>query len=256
MDTVNTSAPHQATPFLDETSTPGATAATEDDALEREETAEQGIEEAVFYDVPRPFLTLKQAGQILGKSVRALERSISGRWGNKLPDGWQARRLSTSRGDEWRVIPPPGFRMRPVAAAGTISDTMSASEKIESERSHLSYTSSFETTFRRKMPWRAAQHNFEQPTIVIDRSDEVEHLLRELCATQKSLSEERRLHLEDMRLIAQLQGSMRLLETNTQESRRVKDELALARQELEQLKQNYKQLLSMSWWQRVFGFNR
>lgn len=252
MDTANTSAPYEATAFLEEQAdAEPATAPLETAAAE-----EQQCEDAVFYEVPRPFLTLKQAAQILGKSVRALERSISGRWGNRLPDGWQARKLQTSSGDEWRVIPPPGFRVRQVAAAGTISDTGAVSDQTEGEKSPWTYTSSFESSLRRKLPWRSGAHNFEQPTIVIDRSDEVEHLLRELCATQKALSEERRLHLEDMRMIAQLQGSMRLLESNAQENRRVKDELAQAKQELEQLKQNYNQLLSMSWWQRLFGFNR
>lgn len=219
-----------------------------------QEDPEGPTEDAIFYDVPRPFLTLHQAGQILGKSIRALERSISGRWGNKLPDGWQARKMQTSNGDEWRIIPPPGFRVRQVSA-GTKYDTGAAQQSSGDEANSLQpYSSSFDTAIRRKLPsWRSS-HSFDQPTIVIDRGDEVEDLLRELCATQKALSEERRLHIEDMRMLAQLQGSMRLLETNAAENRRVKDELAQAKQELEQLKSNYNQLLSMSWWQRLFGF--
>lgn len=217
-----------------------------------ESEADEKNEDAVFYDVPRPFLTLKQAGQILGKSIRALERSISGRWGNKLPDGWQARKLTTARGEEWRIIPPPGFRVRQVAAPSTTYDT-NAANRTEADGTQSPYSASFDIeTYRRRLPWRPAP-NAEQQTIVIDRSDEVEELLRELCATQKALSEERRAHLEDMRMVAQLQGSMRLLEANAGETRRVKDELSAAKEELEQLKANYNQLLNMSWWQRLFG---
>lgn len=263
METANTSASLEAIRFEDENvSEPAALTegvpvghATADSSDESPET-----QEAVFYDVPRPFLTLKQAGQVLGKSIRALERSISGRWGNKLPDGWQARKLQTSTGDEWRIIPPPGFRVRQVAATGTTFDTTQTGDSAPNtgwegyqDGSQRIYNSSFESTTRRKLPWRASQNSFDQPTIVIDRSDEVEHLLRELCTTQKALSEERRLHLEDMRMIAQLQGSMRLLETNANENRRVKDELEKAKQELQELKDNYNRLLSLSWWQRLFG---
>ncbi len=254
METANPGASLEAIQFEDES---GQTSVPSENGFELPAPPEEA-QEAVFYDVPRPFLTLKQAGQVLGKSIRALERSISGRWGNKLPDGWQARKLQTSSGDEWRIIPPPGFRVRQVAAAGTAFDTAQqpsehAAAGNAEETTQRFYSSSFESTTRRKLPWRTSQNGFEQPTIVIDRSDEVEHLLRELCSTQKALSEERRLHLEDMRMIAQLQGSMRLLETNANENRRVKDELDKAKQELQELKDNYNRLLNLSWWQRLFG---
>ncbi len=253
METANPGASLEAIQFEDES---GQTSVPSENGFELPASPEEA-QEAVFYDVPRPFLTLKQAGQVLGKSIRALERSISGRWGNKLPDGWQARKLQTSSGDEWRIIPPPGFRVRQIAAASTTFDTTQQPSEHAAgnaeESTQRFYSSSFESTTRRKLPWRTSQNGFEQPTIVIDRSDEVEHLLRELCSTQKALSEERRLHLEDMRMIAQLQGSMRLLETNANENRRVKDELDKAKQELQELKDNYNRLLNLSWWQRLFG---
>ena len=42
-------------------------------------------------ELARPALTIKEASSLLGRSVRALERSILGRWGNNLPDGWIAK---------------------------------------------------------------------------------------------------------------------------------------------------------------------
>lgn len=66
--------------------------------LENEENYDEDSEENEFqerqypYDVPRPALTLDEASYILGKSIRAIERSIHGKWGNRLPEGWQAEK--------------------------------------------------------------------------------------------------------------------------------------------------------------------
>src|SRR5208283_99293 len=64
------------------------------------------------YEVPRPWLSIEEAASMLGRSVRGVERSIIGRWGNKLPEGWQARRVRLDGNDEWRIVPPPGFRVK------------------------------------------------------------------------------------------------------------------------------------------------
>ncbi|MBX9669717.1 MAG: hypothetical protein K2X93_18990, partial [Candidatus Obscuribacterales bacterium] len=66
----------------------------------------------IIYDVPRPALTLDEASSILGKSIRSIERGIEGRWGNRLPEGWKARKMKIDGQDEWRIIPPPNFRVR------------------------------------------------------------------------------------------------------------------------------------------------
>src|SRR5262245_33800277 len=86
------------------------TVATEDVA--NDNSSDYKANEAPTFDIPRPMLTIQQAASFLGKSVRALETSLLGRWGNKLPDGWSSRKIKTDRGDEWRIIPPPGFRVR------------------------------------------------------------------------------------------------------------------------------------------------
>lgn len=188
-------------------------------------------------EIPRPFLTLEQAAGVLGKSLRALERSILGKWGNKLPEGWSARKMKTENGWQWRILPPPGFRLRQSQSpAGTLSNEASASE----------FTAPVED---KRREWL---QTIERPTIIIDRSEEVEHLLRELLQSQKQLSEERRLRMEDMRLITQLQSSMRLLESKATETASLKDELACAQKELSMLRQNYQELASLPWWKRLF----
>ena len=106
---------------------------------------------------------------------------------------------------------------------------------------------------KRKQAWRPQHHTIDQPTIVIDRSEEVEHLLRELVVVQQALSEERRLHLEDVRLLSQMQGSMRLLEVNAAEQARAKSELEAAKQELHKVKEQYNRLVSMPWWKKLFS---
>lgn len=216
---------------------------------------DQAESEAGSFDIPRPLLTIQQAAVLLGKSVRALERSLLGRWGNKLPEGWSARKVKTESGDDWRIVPPPGFRLRSQqSAAGQLHETASERGQAYSANEEQSLNSAYFMPARKN--YYRSEHSFEQPTIVIDRSEEVEHLLRELLSTQKALSEERRLHMEDLRIVAQLQGSMRLLETNAAENSRTKTELETARQQLEELKQEYNEVLRMPWWKRLFSFRR
>jgi hypothetical protein len=210
------------------------------------------------YEVPRPFLTLQQAAAVLGKSLRSLERSLIGRWGNKLPEGWSARRMKTDEGDEWRILPPPGFRLRQVSKQTSEgADTGYGADELERIEGipfvmEPSQSMNKPQQQRRQQPWRPDRHTMDQPTIVIDRTEEVEHLLRDLVACQRALAEERRLHMEDLRMITQLQGSMRLLEAGVSEQNRVKSELEAAKQELNMLKEQYNQIISAPWWKRLF----
>lgn len=217
------------------------------------------------YEVPRPFLTLNQAAAILGKSMRSLERSLLGRWGNKLPDGWVARKLRTERGEEWRILPPPGFRVKFTSNSnGTESDTMPSvdAEPVDFDPSEVAgitaggypqfNTSGQSQPSPRRRLWRPDRHTLDQPSIVIDRSEEVEHLLRELVTTQKALSEERRIHMDDLRMIHQLQGSVRLLECNSLEQARAKSDLETTKQELQSIKEQYNRMIKLPWWRRLF----
>jgi hypothetical protein len=251
----------------------------------------QNYTDGYAYEVPRPFLTLHQAAGILGMTLRSLERSIRGRWGSKLPDGWLARKMKTSQGDEWRILPPPGFRVKMQAATeyDTIDETetelvddysiKAVAEFAGADTGSAAQTpsaapnggaaaptglfnsaanlfnkrpSSSAPAQRPRQPWRPDRHSLDQPTIVIDRTEEVEHLLRELVTTKGALAEERRVHLEDVRMITQLQSSMRLLEVNAADQAKLKSELEQTRQELMQWQQKYVELSSRPWWQRVF----
>jgi hypothetical protein len=218
------------------------------------------------YEVPRPFLTLHQAAAILGKSIRSIERSLSGRWGAKLPDGWVGRKLRTEHGDEWRILPPPGFRVKlsgapslPIGGGanggndeGTEYDTV-VTESFE--MTHTTPSESFAPAPQQRGR-RTSRHSIDNPTIVIDRSEEVEHLLRELVATQKALSEERRIHLDDLRTIHQLQSSMRLLEVNAHEQSKLKQELDDAKSELNVWKEKFERETNTPWWRKMFAPSR
>lgn len=192
------------------------------------------------FEVPRPGLTLAQAAAILGKSIRTIERSLAGRWGNKLPEGWSARKSNTESGEEWVIVPPPGFRLRQ-SQAESFQPPAEADHGLSLPRST-------------KRLWKPENHRLEHPAIVIDRSEEVEYLLRELLSTQKALSEERRLHMEDIRLVAQLTGSVRLLENSASESTRIKSELEAAKKELEDVKRDYNNLVNLPWWKKLLAF--
>ncbi len=212
----------------------------QDDLLAGEESS---------YDIPRPALNLNQAAQILGKSLRSLERSLVGKWGNKLPNGWSAKKVTGDSGQqEWRIIPPPGFRLRQVA-----QESDGAAVYADEETTEESFTVEAIKNIRRRLPFRPENNSIEHPSIVIDRSEEVERLLRELVVTQKALSEERRLRMEDLRLMTQMQSSMRLLEVNAQETGKLKEELNFAKQEFQAIKQQYLAIINAPWWKRLFG---
>ena len=201
------------------------------------------------YEVPRPFLTLEQAAAVLGKSLRSIERSLLGRWGNKLPEGWVARKIRTEKGDQWRILPPQGFRVK-LSNPGTEFDTTGMESEMFEHRGAPANNSS--EAARRRQQWLPERHSIDQPAIVIERTEEVEYLLRELVAAQKALSEERRLHLDDMRMINQMQTSMRLLEVNAVEQSKVKQELDSSKRELIEYKEKYNRLISSPWWKRLF----
>lgn len=300
------------------------------------------------YETPRPWLTIVEAASMLGRSPKAVERSIAGRWGNHLPEGWTARKVRIDGSSEWRVIPPAGFRIkhtRKMAVSSEESGMFKESgqaqdfeagefapedpaqkdfaqkesapeeltekinqqtsqneikadleseleslkkEKEDLEMSQKTTNSSFNFGFDslEKIVQSAAQmaqkelasflnssppnsrerssrtanlpatirpiRESEPTTIVIDRSDEVEKLLRELADVQKELAAERKAHLEDMRLINEMQNSMRLLEDNARETRELKEDLVLAQTTLIAHKKQYQEFLELPWWKRLF----
>jgi len=208
----------------------------------KEEMAAETAAETSF-EVPRPTLTLREAAAILGKSLRSLERSILGKWGNRLPSGWTARKVDTESGQEWRIIPPAGFRLKQFFSDS--ADTEGGFERSQDKGAEI----------KRRLP-RHIGSSMETPAIVIDRTDEVENLLRELLQVQRQLSEERRLRMEDLRLITQMQGSMRLLETNANETGRLKDELVIVKNEFQQLKVDYLSIVNAPWWKRLFSMGK
>ena len=204
------------------------------------------------YEVPRPWLTVDQAASMLGRSTRGVERSILGRWGNHLPEGWSARRVRIDGIDEWRIIPPPGFRIKHSRRETTRRDGAAAHiEDVEASPVSGSEQSAEKTKSTEQQPTNKSQEkkmaspantataatpsanepfslekflqsagkmaqkelasfglsvrptsergtsleragaidaDIEHATIVIDRSDEVEKLLRELANSQKELA--------------------------------------------------------------------
>ncbi|MBS2000242.1 MAG: hypothetical protein JST44_01980 [Cyanobacteria bacterium SZAS LIN-5] len=183
-------------------------------------------------------LNLKDAAFALGKSMRALERSLSGKWGNKLPDGWTARKVIIDDSEEWEITPPLGFNLQ------ALYDHNRETERSVVEANGETPQSSPSTT-RQIISKAASKLAFAKPMMEL-------HLLRELAATHKELSEERRAHLEDLRLLSELQSSMRLLKDNAQETAKLKEELIAAQKDLIALKNQYQEVLNMPWWKRIF----
>jgi len=251
-----------------------------------DESWNQEEEPTLVYDVPRPALTIDEAATILGKSVRAVERGISGKWGNRLPEGWKARKMKIDGQDEWRIIPPPSFRIRHSKTRTPRTEVMNktvekpaptqapeAAPKPPARDDEPSLRDAAESLFgfsfnsllqtagkkAKNEIARAAEYAMdgamEHPTIVIDRSDDVELLLRELASAQKELAEERRMHLEDLRLLAELQGSMRLLEVKSSQTSMLKEELLDATRALQDHRRQYQEFLALPWWKRLFKKN-
>ncbi|HEY9788573.1 MAG TPA: hypothetical protein V6D17_24500 [Candidatus Obscuribacterales bacterium] len=204
-------------------------------------------------ELARPALTIKEASYLLGKSVRALERSIVGRWGNKLPEGWVARKVTIDGREEWRIIPPASFKVRHRSeqqeSALEESDYAISESELAEERTRLRLPSRSSGSFVLK---RTLDDASPGETIIIDRSEEVEHLLKELVKVHRALAEETRQHVEDLRMLNEMTNSVRLLETNDNERARLKEELAFAQKELLAFKQQYQEYLSLPWWKRLF----
>ena len=269
----------------------------EDEEIYEEEDEGEFQERQYPYDVPRPALTLDEASYILGKSIRAIERSIQGKWGNRLPEGWQARKMKIDGESEWRIIPPAGFRIRHTVSksradlanseyesSGTtngtstilaeVEDAIAVDESPETAKSNDDSKGNglklpgfsvaienFITSASQKAKNEIARAtslsqeadlDMGHPTIVIDRSDDVERLLRELANTRKELAEERRLHMDDLRLLNQMQTSMRLLEDHASQTTCLKDELIQAREALKLHKEQYESYLKLPWWRKLF----
>ncbi|MBP6745917.1 hypothetical protein KA344_11830 [bacterium] len=290
------------------------------------------------YEVPRPWLTVDQAASMLGRSARGVERSILGKWGNRLPEGWTARRVRIDGVDEWRIIPPPGFRIKhsrrettrreasaenhaehhpehqaeshiedvdaspisdsaeatvdkqagkqagkpaektatqsqekkmatttnpAVAAPSSISEPFSLEKFLQSagkmaQKELASFglavgpVSDPSTRRNRNELAGIVDADIEHATIVIDRSDEVEKLLRELANTQKELAEQRRMHLDDLRLMQEMQRSMLLLEVNAKETGELKQDLSYAQQALKEHRSQYQAFLALPWYKKLF----
>ncbi len=266
---------------------------------EQEESAWASDEREYPYEVPRPALTLDEASYVLGKSIRAIERSIQGKWGNRLPEGWQARKMKIDGESEWRIIPPAGFRIRHTVSntVGTKSN-ISEPEAVESsqydsrideatdcepleENGTTESSTAVATTGDKSGGLKLPGFNFslegflnsasnkaktelvrasngvndldmDHPTIVIDRSDDVERLLRELANTQKELAEERRQRMDDLRTLSQMQSSMRLLEDHASQTSILKEELVETREALKLHKEQYQAYLKLPWWKKIF----
>lgn len=184
-------------------------------------------------------LNLKDAAFALGKSMRALERSLVGKWGNKLPDGWTARKIIVDNNEEWQITPPPGFNLQ----ALTEHNRESEQKIVENDRETSRETAP--STTRQIISKAASKFAFAKPMMEL-------HLLRELAATHKELSDERRAHLEDLRALSELQSSMRLLQNNAVETAKLKEELLEAQKDLIALKNQYQEVLNMPWWKRIF----
>jgi hypothetical protein len=263
--------------------------------------AEEGSNEDEEGDcvTQRPWLSIPEAARVLGKSPRALERCILGRWGNRLPEGWSARKVRIDGNDEWRVVPPAGYRKHSRKSAqsrvetytsdlDTTGDTKACkSSKEQNQQERFEDDARIKEEEVESMPNKVLEDDmfgsleklftsasklaqkelasfvkgrkektevFHAPveTIVIDRSDEVEKLLRELAQCQKELAAERRARLEDLKLINEMQGSMRLLEDHCRETRTLKEELVEAQVLLIEHKKQYQEFLQLPWWKRLF----
>lgn len=208
-----------------------------------------------------PALTIEEAARILGKSPRALERSILGKWGNKLPDGWVAKRITIDGQEEWRVIPPPTFKVRQrshdespesrltSAAADVLAELLP--ESLQDLLPGLPFNLD-KLAQSNRSACKTTVSELGETTIIIDRSDEVERLLREVVTVHKALAEETRQHIEDLRLLAEMNRSVRLLETNASEASKLRSELEEAQRELIGFKKQYQEFLSLPWWKRIF----
>lgn len=219
---------------------------------ESEESAETISEEITEEELARPALTIKEASSLLGRSVRALERSILGRWGNKLPDGWIARKIRIDGNDEWRVIPPESFKVRHRAKDEETAREIEGDDLIPNLLEEALNIALPSAKPKESFVIKNAEDGLENQTIIIDRSEEVEQLLKELVKVHKALADETRQHVEDLRMLNEMTNSMRLLETNQHNNQMLKDELLNAQKDLVAFKHQYEEYLALPWWKRLF----
>lgn len=233
----------------------------EDVEVEEELTLEQ--RQSAADELLTPALTIEEAARILGKSPRALERSILGKWGNKLPDGWMAKKITIDGQQEWRVIPPATFKVRQrhheennspesrltSAAAEVLAELLP--ESLQDLLPALPFNLD-KLAQPNRTACKTSVSELGETTIIIDRSDEVERLLREVVTVHKALAEETRQHIEDLRLLAEMNRSVRLLETNASEASKLRADLEEAQRELVNFKKQYQDFLGLPWWKRIF----
>lgn len=203
-------------------------------------------------ELARPALTIKEASYLLGRSVRALERSILGRWGNKLPEGWIAKKISIDGNDEWRVIPPDSFKVRHRSKDEEPERDIEGDDLIPNLLEEALNLALPTTKPKEGFVIKHSDDGLDNSTIIIDRSEEVEQLLKELVKVHKALADETRQHVEDLRMLNEMTNSMRLLETNQHNTQLLKDELINAQRELVSFKHQYEAYLSLPWWKRLF----
>lgn len=179
-------------------------------------------------------LTVKEAAFVLGKSIRALERSLLGKWGNKLPDGWTAVKKTVDGQECWQILPPRGFRcehlLKMVRNQGKT--------RVQEFTAGLSPESMLKPIRSRFEP--------------IMETRQVPQLLRELSNAHRELAEQRRQHMDDLRTLFELQSSMRLLEVNATETAKLRSELVAAQRDLIALRNQYKEFMALPWWKRLF----
>ena len=203
-------------------------------------------------ELARPALTIKEASSLLGRSVRALERSILGRWGTKLPEGWIAKKISIDGNDEWRVIPPDSFKVRHRPKDEDPARDIEGDDLIPNLLEEALNLALPTQKPRESFVIKHSEDGLDNSTIIIDRSEEVEQLLKELVKVHKALADETRQHVEDLRMLNEMTNSMRLLETNQHNAQLLKDELLNAQRDLVSFKHEYEAYLSLPWWKRLF----
>jgi hypothetical protein len=203
-------------------------------------------------ELARPALTIKEASSLLGRSVRALERSILGRWGNKLPEGWIAKKIRIDGNDEWRVIPPDSFKVRHRSKDEETAREIEGDDLIPNLLEEALNLALPTAKPKEAFVLKPSEDGLENQTIIIDRSEEVEQLLKELVKVHKALADETRQHVEDLRMLNEMTNSMRLLETNQHNNQILKDELINAQRDLVAFKQQYEAYLALPWWKRLF----
>lgn len=185
-------------------------------------------------DNPAVELSVEEAAAVLGKSVKAMERSLLGRWGNRLPEGWSASKIKTGSGHEWRLRPPAGFQWRSLAN--------------NNKQDHQAEGLAWVPLAGNRALIKYEEADFNQ-SLVVERGQE--GLLKELLAAHRSLAEERKSHLDDLQRLSDVQSQLLLIEADRAEKEKVKMQLAAAEAEAARIKNEYEAFLQAPWWKRL-----